>query len=224
MKVSVAVMAHPRRAHYVEALVTALDAEPTVIWDRHDDRWDTGRRSLLAYDPSADRHLVVQDDALVCRDLVAGCTQIATAVADERPVGLYLGKTRATSHRIGRLHARARARQATFIAMHSSPLWGVGLLLPTAHIEAIVSHGDRAPTRYGYDTRIASWYIDAGIEQLFTVPSLVDHRSGPGYDSLVPGRSNGNRVAYRWLGAEISATTIRWTTARIPHDYQGASR
>ena len=85
---SVAVMAHPKRADLIPALCDSIDADVPVVWDERNDRWDTGRRALLAFDPAATHHLVVQDDALVCRDLVAGLQRALPHVPREAPVGL----------------------------------------------------------------------------------------------------------------------------------------
>lgn len=58
---SVAVMAHPARAAFVDELTGLLDRPAKVVWDERQDRWDTGRRAMLAYDPACTHHLVVLD-------------------------------------------------------------------------------------------------------------------------------------------------------------------
>ena len=67
---SVSMMAHPKRAAQVEGILAQLDRKDVeVVWDERENRWDTGRRSMLAYDPRCSHHAVIQDDVLVCRDL-----------------------------------------------------------------------------------------------------------------------------------------------------------
>src|ERR1043166_7372284 len=49
IKVSIAIMAHPQRAPFVQELLERLDVTPEVVWDRENNSWETGRRSLLAF-------------------------------------------------------------------------------------------------------------------------------------------------------------------------------
>src|SRR5690606_20533277 len=58
---SVSIMAHPARAGFVSELAARLDDAP-VAWDTDGVRWHTGRRAWELHDPTADWHLVVQDD------------------------------------------------------------------------------------------------------------------------------------------------------------------
>src|SRR5690606_5759806 len=94
VRVSVAVMAHPDRAGFVDELCGRLDRDPTVVWDEIGDVWHTGRRAMLAYDPDADYHLVIQDDAVVCRDLVAGVEKALEYVERRRTLNLYMGESK----------------------------------------------------------------------------------------------------------------------------------
>jgi hypothetical protein len=62
---SVAIMAHPKRAALVDGILARLDRDDVpVIWDEQGSRWDTGRRAMLAYDPSCTHHVVIQDDII----------------------------------------------------------------------------------------------------------------------------------------------------------------
>lgn len=208
--VSVAIMAHPKRRKFVAELLPRLDQPATeVVWDTHDDRWDTGRRALLAFRPAAEFHLVIQDDAIPCRDLVAGAER-AMAAAGERPVGLYVGRVRPMNrqHIVGPAIDRAVKRGATWIAMEG-PTWGVAIAVPTSHIPEIVKWGDRHTDIPNYDTRIARYYRSQGIDCWYTVPSLVDHRPVKDNPSLLSGRT-GNRRAHYFIGKDRSALEVEW--------------
>lgn len=210
--VSVAVMAHPARQPLVDDyLLPRLDVEPTVVWDRHGDRWETGRRALLAHDPDAEYHVVVQDDALVSSRLAAGVAAVAAHVPARAPIGLYYGSIRPARPHIDRPWREAVARDACWIALHRSPMWGVALALPVADLAAVVADGDARPEVPNYDRRIAHSYHDAGRLQYFPVPSLVDHRSGDRDPSLISGRTNKRRVAYSFLGEDVCAADRDWT-------------
>jgi hypothetical protein len=208
LTISVAVMAHPSRRRFVDELTEALDRPAEVVWDRHNDRWDTGRRSLLAHDPDATHHLVVQDDAIVCRDLVAGLER-AVEFSGDRPVGLYVGKVKPHPEKVAREFRRARDAGSTWLQMEG-PTWGVGLVLPTGHIDEIVAYGDRERAIDNYDSKIKWFYHHQAIPCWYTVPSLVDHRPVAENPSLIDGRT-GNRRAHLFLGTRVSALGIDWS-------------
>lgn len=207
MGISLAIMAHPEREAMVrEYLVPALDQEPVVVWDCLNDRWDTGRRALQAHDGS-DYHIVVQDDALVSPGLVAGVQAMLAVLPAGVPIGLYYGsaKPRRSHHR--HLYEAAKAEGARWIALPESPMWGVGLAIPTADIAGIVELGDAITHTNNYDSRIAIYYQRNHIEQWFPIPSPVDHRVEG--ESMVSGRGNHRRVAHEFLG-DTSPADIDW--------------
>lgn len=191
MSLSVVVMAHRKRERLVQKLTARFPAP--VVWDQHNDVWDTGRRALLAYNPDASHHLVVQDDAVVPRGLVGACEQILANVPPNVPVSLYMGKARIQPEKFSMMPVvdAVRDRGASF-AVFPGPWWGVGIILPTADIEAAVAYGDKNPKRQpNYDLRIAQFYDSKGVDCWYTLPSIIDHRQGP---SLI-GRRGANRHA-----------------------------
>ncbi|NLE11961.1 MAG: hypothetical protein GX630_10690 [Actinobacteria bacterium] len=203
--VSVAIMAHPRRAEQVKKILVALDDVPVVVWDARGDRWDTGRRAMLAYDPDAHHHLVLQDDVVPCRDLLAGVSALLEHVPAECPVSLYLGRHR----RIPVATDEAERRDACFITWRRLD-HGLGIIVPTSRIEAMLKHADARGDVPNYDARLSTYWESEGIDTWYTRPSLVNHMQGP---SLVPGRDarhKSPRVA-RWFLEEGSATAIDWS-------------
>lgn len=205
---SVALMAHPSRAAFVDELQTQLP-EAELVLDQRNDRWDTGSRSLLAHDPAASHHLVIQDDAVICRDLVKGAERAAQA-AGERPVALYTGKVRPHQKTINPAVRRARKMGIPWIATRG-PLWGVGIIVPAAHIPELVEWGNDHPKIANYDRRIEAFYTEKGIDCWYTVPSLLDHRPVHENPSLIEGRT-GNRTAH-WFIGDDSPLDIDWNRA-----------
>lgn len=201
--ISVAAMCHPKRAEWVPDLVESIDASVTVVWDRYNDRWDTGRRALLAHHPDATHHLVVQDDAIVCRDLVAGLEQTVDEAADN-PIGLYVGTTRPRQTQVFSAVAQAERQRSRWVRM-PGPWWGVGIVVPVDRIIEMVRYGDARPDVANYDLKITRYFASRGKLCWYTMPSLVDHRHGPDNPSLIPGRTALNRQAHRFLGADASA-------------------
>jgi hypothetical protein len=211
-KVGVAVMAHPRRQRFVDELVARLDRPAVVVWDEKNDRWDTGRRSQLAYrnDPEASHWLVIQDDAIPCRDLVAGIEQALGHLPDpdNSPLCLYLGKTQPTRGKIQQLVAAA-GPGTSWITM-SQLHWGPGIVMPTHLIDDMVAWCDQRTEVPNYDKRISRWCQHRGLTVWYPWPSLVEHRGVKENPSLVPGRT-GNRHAHHFLGINRSALDRDWS-------------
>lgn len=218
-RVSVAIMAHPARAPWVPMLADDLDRDPVVVWDRGwNDRHTTGLAALRSYDPQASHHLVLQDDAVVCRDLVAG-VEHAMTVAGERLVSLYVGRLRPKRQIASEAATRAEEHGAAWIAM-PGPWWGVGVVVPTSMIDALADWFERSDTP-NYDRRIEKWADSVGVDCWYTHPSLVDHRT-VGNQSLHRGRPSRGRAAHRFIGTDASALTVDWTAPVVTID-QGAA-
>lgn len=219
VRVSAAIMAHPKRAGFVAELEGRLDREAALVWDDgSNSRWGTGRRALLSYDPEATHHLVVQDDAVVPRDLVAGLEQAIAHTSGDVPVCLYVGRVRPYRQLVDQYVARAGSG-ASWLVMDQL-CWGVAIAFPTKIIEDMVAWCDRQ-TIPNYDTRMSRWLEGEGIATWYPWPSLVDHRESP---SLVPGRGHAGRVARRFIGADASALDIDYSGSvlRLPgiNDYR----
>ncbi len=218
MKISYAIMAHPRRGNWVQGLASALP-EAKVVWDQKNILWDTGRRSLLAYAPDADYHVVVQDDAILCHNFPEACYR-ALCHVPQLPVGLYLGQPKPHGDLVTKAFERALAEKTSWIEMQG-PWWGVGIAIPTLDIPALVAWGDlQQMTRY--DRRIATWYAQQEKRCWYCLPSLVDHRRETGNPSLVPGHA-GDRWARLFVGSDSDAHHIDWSTPpliveeKMPH-------
>lgn len=215
VRLSIAVMAHPKREQWVAPLVEQLGGAP-VAWDKKQDRWDTGSRALKLYDKNATHHLVVQDDSLLPPDFVAGVERMLQYVPDATPVGLYYGKYRPKEYQTRMLVAKAQRLDASFI-VHNGPWWGVGVIIPTAHIDEMVAWGDSRPDIANYDRRIARWYHSKNIDCWYTIPCLIEHRHGEENPSLVPGRTALNRKAWQFVGdiGNGSALQVDWEGAVV---------
>lgn len=204
MKLSVAIMAHPARRHLVEDLTARLgiDAEH-VVWDRYQDRWDTGVRAWQAHDPGSNWHVVLQDDALPCFDLLAGLRLALNHVPVESAVSLYLGDG-SSNWRTKGAHDADRIG-ASWIRFRTL-IWGVAIVVPTITIDDMLAWCEQHP-QPNYDTRVARYYEKAlGWPAYYTWPSLVDHRRGP---SLLDHPDD--RKAYRFIGEHASALDVDWS-------------
>lgn len=210
-KLSVAVMAHKRRAEFIPELLDRLElGDDAVVWDRVNDRWDTGRRAMLHFDPAATHHLVVQDDAVVPRDLIPGVERaldhIPAGTNDPTPMCLYLGNTTPHRYWVQKAAQLASEQQASWLRLELH--WGVGIVMPTELIAPMVRWGDRNSQIANYDKRIGRWLRGEGIRTWYPWPSLVDHRDSP---SLVAGRRSRGRCAHQFIGADASALDVDWS-------------
>lgn len=207
---SVKIMAHEKRAHLVPELVERLGlTDDDVIWDRRNDRWDTGRRAWEAVDQSAQWGCVIQDDALPCADFVAGMEKALERVPENVLVSPYIGTRRPSKGKIDRVVLEAVAAKAAFIEMPSLN-WGVAITAPTRIIDGMLPWCDRQDYP-NYDRRIGRYAIDVmRMNTWCTFPSLVDHRDIP---SLI-GHGDG-RVAHHFIGAETSALSVDWDAGSV---------
>jgi hypothetical protein len=209
-RLSVKIMAHEKRAHLVPDLVERLGlTDDDVIWDRRNDRWDTGRRAWEAIDQTAEWGMVVQDDALPCADLITGMEKALERVPDNVLVTPYIGTRRPARGKIDRVVQEAAAAKAAFIEMPSLN-WGVAITAPTRIIDGMLPWCD-VQQYPNYDRRIGRYAIDVmRMNTWCTFPSLVDHRDIP---SLI-GHGDG-RVAHHFIGAETSALSVDWDAGSV---------
>lgn len=205
MRLDVKIMAHEKRAEFIPGLVEQLGiTDDDVIWDRIQNRWDTGRRAWEAIDQTAEWGCVIQDDALVCRDFITGMERALEFLDDDYVVSPYVGTRRPMAHRVEAAVRAARDNDAAWIKMPSLN-WGVAIILPTSIIDAMLPWCDKQ--RYpNYDRRIGRYCIDVlNMPTMCTWPSLVDHREIP---SLV-GHGAG-RTAHYFIGEDASALDVPW--------------
>lgn len=218
---SVALMAHPAREALVPELLEALacpGATIRVVWDERNSLWDTGRRAMLAYDPACSHHMVIQDDVLPCRDLIAALPTILSHVAMESPLAGYVGFVRPRSDVVGPACARADAKGACFLSCDTLNT-GTMVVVPTAAIDAMVAYGDTVDPRIrSYDQRMNRYWRSRGMWTWYTWPCLVDHRDGPSLAKPssavrppVPVHPHRRRIARNFIGTENSALDIDWT-------------
>jgi len=205
---SIAIMAHRKREKWVPELAEQLGPNCKVIWDTKNDRHHTGGNALANYDPDCTHHMVIQDDAILAKDIVPGVINALKYVPESNPVGLYVGRARPRTDEVRTLMTKATETKASFM-VHKGPWWGVGIVLPTSTIRDLIRSYDLMSAVPNYDRRIARFYESKGLYCYYTVPSLVDHRIEDN-PSLVAGRGSDGRYAYNFIGPR-SALDIDWS-------------
>lgn len=211
---SAAVMAHPSRGSMVDELLDQLDREIPVSWDVEGPpspdkakRWRVGT-AAWRMNGDADWHMVIQDDVLVCSDLIAGLEKALDHVPDH--VGIvqpYVGKNRPLGQHFIALATQAERAGASWI-QHRSMCWGVAIIVRTETIEPMIRWASERKT-LTYDSRLGRYYRDVlGQPTWYTWPSLVDHRNGPSLVGHGPGRTahkphRGSALDLSWDGPVI---------------------
>ena len=220
MRLSASIMAHPDRAGLVDRLQSALDRDIPVAWDERGDRWDTGSRAWRMADPDADYHLVIQDDAIPCRDLLAGLERALDELPEPgHPVSLYVGKVKPFSAVVTAMVNQAATTPTSWLSMPDLN-WGVGIAMPVKHVEPALDWGEANKRRIAnYDMRLSRYFCHEGLWTYYTWPSLVDHDDGP---SLIDHGSG--RHAHRFLGRDQSALDVDWTGTCLEMDPKAQGR
>lgn len=191
-------------------------ADPVIVWDQKQDRWDTGSRSMaVGTSAGADWHMVVQDDVILCDGFVQEA-QKALAMVQDGPVAFYMGRGHLEG--LGTVQLVRRARQGAYRWLRGrGPLWGPAVAIRPADIAPMLEWGDARQEPANYDLRMALYFRKIGRTCLYSIPSLVDHRTGHHNPSLVPGRgsSSGRRAA--WF-EQKPARLGDWTAAALTLD------
>lgn len=209
MTISVAVMAHPKRKKQAEALALELKSysfvDVSISYDgvdagSHQEEWDNGKRALLAGVGKADWHVVVQDDAILSPGFYDNLQGAIENVPTKSLISLYTGTSRPIGKRVKR--AVDKVVDETWLS-YWLLMWGVGILIPSSHIEPMLDFvADRTEP---YDTRIGIFYQRNRLPVYYTMPSLVDHDDVLG--TLIPGHGTapGARVAHR-----LATGPVQW--------------
>jgi hypothetical protein len=194
-------MAHPKRKLMVKDLnENLLDRKLEPVWDRYNDRHETGKRSLEAFDPEATHHLVLQDDALPCPNLVAGIEHALRYMPENSPMVGYLGRVSPFAEHIEKL---IRGHKPSWIVM-DGVYWGPCVVVPTAILPELIEFYSKQ-TIQNYDRRISLFFESLRIQAWYPFPSLVQHRDSKSLAHDTKGR----RCAHKFVGED--ALKMKWT-------------
>ena len=195
-------MAHKSREIHARRLRNQLGAQ--IVWDEKEDRWDTGRRALLANIGTGSKHsLVIQDDAIAPARLLPAIEKAMIRVSYGSPLVLYATRT----HQWGQIFDMI-PRSISYLIMERI-WWGVGIVFPTDLISEMVDFCEDYPDLQ-YDHRLGEFFYVHRIPVYYTWPNLVNHQNLP---SLIPGRI-ARRHAPNFVRGP--ADKIEWTGKMAP--------
>lgn len=207
-KVSICIMAHPKRKEWAEELAVQIPA--TIVWDKINDRHDTGLRAIQAYDKDADWHVVVQDDVLLSENFSQLVHDALRYVPTTSPASFYYGGKGKTSSAHARAAIEARNRNACWI-IRRGPVWGPAIAYPTKTIPELVSFFRNSAVE-NYDRRVMRYYQFAGQLCWYTYPSLVEHRQED--NPSLCGHDRPNRSASSFMSPQ-KALEVDWSGPAI---------
>lgn len=204
MKMSTCIMAHPVREQQVVELIDQLGEQVPVQWDLAgppssdpEQRWANGRQAWERFNPLADFHMVIQDDALVVPDLVSGLEKALEYVPPETLVQPYVGTKKPSLWEVTAATVQAEMNDASWIDMRSLK-WGVAIIVPTHAIMDMLTWCN-AQTGVSYDKRIGVYFRDVLKWRVwYPWPSFVDHR-----DESIIGHDNGRRARKMFDGSAL---------------------
>lgn len=176
--VSAAIIAHPSRKLYVRELRRKINVP--IVWDQTNNMWDTARRAILSYDPAAEYHVIVDDDALPASNFLQGCEGIAKVLPQPTLVGLFVGEDlRLPALLNGHAgHGGEIPNRVSFLSLAGVLNWGVATMIPVAWIPNLVDYCDTLNFPE-VDRRMGTFANALRYPTLYAWPSIVNHRVGP---------------------------------------------
>lgn len=184
-----------------------VGADATFVDNGHQGEWRNHRRAITwaAQRPGITHVLVVQDDAVPVPDILLHAHEAASRRPDDL-ISLYVGTNRPRRKDVLDAVQAADDTGASWLRADSL-LWGVAVIYPVEHIEAILESCSRPPA-LPYDQRVGRWAQQNNRDVWYTWPSLVDHRDTP---TVISGRSPREqpRVAHRTGVPEWNERSVR---------------
>lgn len=198
VKLSISVMAHPSRASFFPHLQEKLGDVPFSI-DQKNNLIENCKAAWRLYDPSADFHVVIQDDAIVCNNFRERAIKFITEreserIAYRRPVCGYNFFIRQEYP-----PEKMREFEKQGYYMEGRNRGGVAICLPVNQIEDMLKFFDTIDNRHD-DERISQWIIARHFQMCFPIPSLVDHNDHN--PSIAGNRPAVIRQAYKFVDNE----------------------
>lgn len=190
---SISVMAHPSREKFFPYLKERLGDVPFSIDHNSEGVWSNARKAWAMFDPEAQFHVVVQDDAIVCDDFQARAEE---AIYNAFRAGVHNEHGFAVSFYFGnRGTLRGVAKEGMergYCTMGRTP-WAVAICLPTSLIPEMLRECEEMAMPQD-DVRIGKFIRSRSMRVYFPLPSLVSHRTGE--SSLVGDEGKGREAAY----------------------------
>ena len=208
-RLRIVIQHHPDRKRHLSYLLHGLQVthrDNYVVSENDGGTWNACQQALGMFGEGDTHILVLQDDALPCRDLIKGAQAIAE-VAGDQPITLFTNNPQATG---------ALATGHVFLQMK---VWFMAqaYILSREFVDNFLEW-DKIHAiggRMADDEHLALYCYSNNIPVLATIPSLVEHL-GWRTTTIDERRPNkrylevSRRIASTFIGFENSATEIDW--------------
>lgn len=177
-------MAHPSRVDFIPYLKEKLGDVP-IAWDEKNNIWDTCRRAWLLFDPKADYHFVIQDDAIIGKDFKKNLEKLVDG--SDQVYNLYIGRPRFVAE------VRNAQKKGLDHLLKTNIHHEIALGFPTKRVKEMVEFVDKRNEKeeVQHDRFINTYVTAKKLKVYFPMPSLIDHRNHGSLHKL----SRGNYVA-----------------------------
>jgi len=205
------IMAVPERMANVLSTIEYLDADVRVVLDqrRGGNPWATRAKGLESFIGEHGWVLMLQDDVVVCRNLMAACDAIAREATRYCFVSLYASSrcVRELRHNTYRSHRYLEV---------SDWVSGPASMIRCSEIPSLLEWADRnVPAGYINDDHVMGRYCSTHSPALMVLPSLTDHLDTP---STVHARGMPKRKATMFVGEDFDASSLDYSMPdEIPH-------
>jgi len=162
-------MAHPSREKYFGYLKEQLGDVPFSIDTKSIGVWPNCKRAWQMHDPSADYHVVIQDDAILCENFIEKAIEVLEKNKDRGTAFSFFYGTRQDWVEEGK-----KGMQDGFV-IRKNLKWGVAVCLPVSKINYMIAHADTMTIKQD-DTRIGRFLQFIDMRVYYPMPSLVEHR------------------------------------------------
>jgi len=193
LKLSISIISHPKRKQFLPYLHEKLGDCPVSI-DEGWGLWENAKRAWKMYDPKADYHVVIQDDALVCKNFKQRALDVL-----ERSEKVFQGRPHICNFYYDQMlapKATNKDSDGTEYIIRSRVHWAVAICFPVNLIDKMIDFCDKLNVN-GDDEKITLFLKSQGLKVYFPIPSLVDHRAD--IPSLAGTITNLERKAWRYL-------------------------
>lgn len=200
IKISKTIMAYYKREHRIPEIRKMIGDAKVSLDNGSWGLWENSKRSWLSFDPQYDYHLVIQDDAVVCRSFY----KELSSHLNKHPHRFTCLYFRYKSHKThATLNLAGENGVLTNGFLFPRLQWGIGLLCPTAMIPDMISFADDIKDekmKNTDDLRFSRYLSSIKHDVYYPLPSLIDQSID--CTSLIGNGDNVGRQATYFIDGE----------------------
>lgn len=195
IKISKTIMAYKARKNRIPYIRSMVGDAAVSLDDGRWGLWENSRRCWLSRDPASEFHLVIQDDAVICRDFSNRMSEIFANVGNDYKNFAYCLyfriKNDSKSDVIANFNKRAigayKSKKSHFIDKYLR--YGIAYMMPSHLVPEMIDYADKLDNLGNHDdTRYSHFAAHKGLRIVYPLASLIDQ--DPNYSSTHSNKSN----------------------------------